>query len=204
MGPPWTARGANFYACTGSRSYFTLASQQAPSRAFARAARLVRFDRLVARVRYVGSMVSDVHRTILYGGIYIYPADKKSAKAPNQYKPTTATGEFDLSSSWSREPMGKKKRDHAAPPRTLDLAGASGGVQGPPRARLADRRVLPPLLPAGPVCGRACRTSRRRAAPGKRTRRLLDYAPVWRACGRRSCDSRRLTVKVVKARLVGG
>jgi len=28
--------------------------------------------------RYVGSMVSDVHRTILYGGIYLYPADKKS------------------------------------------------------------------------------------------------------------------------------
>lgn len=26
--------------------------------------------------RYVGSMVSDVHRTILYGGIYLYPADK--------------------------------------------------------------------------------------------------------------------------------
>ena len=23
-------------------------------------------------------MVSDVHRTILYGGIYLYPADKKS------------------------------------------------------------------------------------------------------------------------------
>lgn len=28
--------------------------------------------------RYVGSMVSDVHRTILYGGIFAYPADKKS------------------------------------------------------------------------------------------------------------------------------
>jgi len=27
--------------------------------------------------RYVGSMVSDVHRTILYGGVYMYPADKK-------------------------------------------------------------------------------------------------------------------------------
>jgi fructose-1,6-bisphosphatase I len=27
--------------------------------------------------RYVGSMVADVHRTILYGGIYMYPADKK-------------------------------------------------------------------------------------------------------------------------------
>uniref|UniRef100_A0A7S1PXM1 Fructose-1,6-bisphosphatase, cytosolic n=1 Tax=Alexandrium catenella TaxID=2925 RepID=A0A7S1PXM1_ALECA len=30
--------------------------------------------------RYVGSMVSDVHRTLLYGGIFIYPADKKSTK----------------------------------------------------------------------------------------------------------------------------
>ncbi|ETW09948.1 hypothetical protein, variant [Aphanomyces invadans] len=27
--------------------------------------------------RYVGSMVSDVHRTLLYGGIFFYPADKK-------------------------------------------------------------------------------------------------------------------------------
>mmetsp|Transcript_40995 Transcript_40995/g.67144 ORF Transcript_40995/g.67144 Transcript_40995/m.67144 type:complete len:341 (+) Transcript_40995:46-1068(+) len=30
--------------------------------------------------RYVGSMVSDIHRTLLYGGIYLYPADKKSPK----------------------------------------------------------------------------------------------------------------------------
>jgi len=30
--------------------------------------------------RYVGSMVSDVHRTILYGGIFLYPADTKSPK----------------------------------------------------------------------------------------------------------------------------
>lgn len=29
-------------------------------------------------LRYVGSMVADVHRTILYGGIFLYPADKKS------------------------------------------------------------------------------------------------------------------------------
>ena len=27
--------------------------------------------------RYVGSMVADVHRTLLYGGIYLYPADKE-------------------------------------------------------------------------------------------------------------------------------
>ena len=28
--------------------------------------------------RYVGSMVADVHRTILYGGIFLYPADTRS------------------------------------------------------------------------------------------------------------------------------
>ena len=28
--------------------------------------------------RYVGSMVADVHRTLLYGGIFVYPADTKS------------------------------------------------------------------------------------------------------------------------------
>jgi len=26
--------------------------------------------------RYVGSMVADIHRTLLYGGVYLYPADK--------------------------------------------------------------------------------------------------------------------------------
>jgi len=28
--------------------------------------------------RYVGSMVADIHRTLLYGGIFLYPADNKS------------------------------------------------------------------------------------------------------------------------------
>lgn len=28
--------------------------------------------------RYVGSMVADVHRTIKYGGIFLYPASKSS------------------------------------------------------------------------------------------------------------------------------
>ncbi|WP_456342529.1 class 1 fructose-bisphosphatase [Thermovibrio sp.] len=31
-------------------------------------------------LRYVGSMVADVHRTLFKGGIFIYPADKKNAK----------------------------------------------------------------------------------------------------------------------------
>lgn len=30
--------------------------------------------------RYVGSMVADVHRTLMYGGIFMYPANKKSPK----------------------------------------------------------------------------------------------------------------------------
>jgi len=30
--------------------------------------------------RYVGSMVADIHRTLLYGGIYLYPADNKNKK----------------------------------------------------------------------------------------------------------------------------
>lgn len=29
-------------------------------------------------LRYIGSMVSDVHRTILYGGIFMYPADRRN------------------------------------------------------------------------------------------------------------------------------
>jgi len=28
--------------------------------------------------RYIGSMVADVHRTLLYGGVFSYPADKKN------------------------------------------------------------------------------------------------------------------------------
>jgi fructose-1,6-bisphosphatase I len=31
-------------------------------------------------LRYIGSMVADVHRTLLYGGIFMYPADSKSPK----------------------------------------------------------------------------------------------------------------------------
>ena len=32
--------------------------------------------------RYIGSMVGDVHRTLLYGGIFGYPADKKNQVFP--------------------------------------------------------------------------------------------------------------------------
>jgi fructose-1,6-bisphosphatase I len=29
-------------------------------------------------LRYIGSMVGDMHRTLLYGGVFLYPADEKN------------------------------------------------------------------------------------------------------------------------------
>lgn len=36
----------------------------------------------VYSLRYIGSMVADVHRTLLYGGIFLYPSDTKDPKKP--------------------------------------------------------------------------------------------------------------------------
>ena len=33
--------------------------------------------------RYIGSLVSDIHRNLLHGGIFLYPADTKDAKKPH-------------------------------------------------------------------------------------------------------------------------
>ncbi len=33
--------------------------------------------------RYIGSLVADFHRTLLYGGIFVYPADAKDPKKPH-------------------------------------------------------------------------------------------------------------------------
>ena len=34
-------------------------------------------------MRYIGSMVADIHRTLLYGGIFMYPLDYKNKKKPS-------------------------------------------------------------------------------------------------------------------------
>ncbi|MCX7835246.1 MAG: class 1 fructose-bisphosphatase [bacterium] len=34
-------------------------------------------------LRYIGSMVADIHRTLLYGGIFLYPADTLDPKKPD-------------------------------------------------------------------------------------------------------------------------
>jgi fructose-1,6-bisphosphatase I len=36
----------------------------------------------VYSLRYIGSLVADFHRNLLYGGIFMYPADKKDPKKP--------------------------------------------------------------------------------------------------------------------------
>lgn len=53
--------------------------------------------------RYIGSMVADAYRTLLYGGIFAYPADKKSPKGKLRILYECApmamvfeNGEFDL------------------------------------------------------------------------------------------------------------
>jgi fructose-1,6-bisphosphatase I len=33
--------------------------------------------------RYIGSLVADFHRTLLYGGVFLYPADSKDPKKPH-------------------------------------------------------------------------------------------------------------------------
>jgi len=35
--------------------------------------------------RYIGSMVADVHRTLLYGGIFMYPADSSAPSGKLRY-----------------------------------------------------------------------------------------------------------------------
>ena len=37
-------------------------------------------DRKAYRLRYIGAMVADVHRTLLSGGIFVYPPDRKNPK----------------------------------------------------------------------------------------------------------------------------
>jgi fructose-1,6-bisphosphatase I len=38
------------------------------------------FSGKASTLRYIGTMVGDVHRTLLYGGIFFYPKDKKDGK----------------------------------------------------------------------------------------------------------------------------
>jgi len=74
-------------------------------------------------LRYVGSMVADVHRTLLYGGIFMYPSDKNSPNGklrvlyevfPMSYIMERAGGKS--STGWSRILSSTPKKIHERMP----------------------------------------------------------------------------------------
>eukprot|EP01132_Coremiostelium_polycephalum_P004948 gene4948-6165_t len=57
--------------------------------------------------RYIGSMVSDVHRTLLYGGIFMYPADSKSPQGKLRYLYEVGPLSFIMEQAGGRSTNGK-------------------------------------------------------------------------------------------------
>ncbi|CAI5743765.1 unnamed protein product [Peronospora destructor] len=76
--------------------------------------------------RYVGGMVSDIHRTILYGGIYLYPGSEKCKDGklrPVQVQPYVihyGAGGRDVDHRHGADP---RPRPHAHPPALTNLLG---------------------------------------------------------------------------------
>ncbi|KYR00268.1 D-fructose-1 [Tieghemostelium lacteum] len=57
--------------------------------------------------RYIGSMVSDVHRTLLYGGIFMYPADSKSPQGKLRFLYEVAPLSFIVEQAGGKSSDGK-------------------------------------------------------------------------------------------------
>jgi len=58
-------------------------------------------------LRYIGSMVADVHRTLLYGGIFMYPADSKSPNGKLRYLYEVAPLSFIMEQAGGKATTGK-------------------------------------------------------------------------------------------------
>ncbi|EFA85707.1 D-fructose-1,6-bisphosphate 1-phosphohydrolase [Heterostelium album PN500] len=58
--------------------------------------------------RYIGSMVSDVHRTLLYGGIFMYPGDTKSPNGKLRYLYEVAPLSFIVEQAGGKSSDGKQ------------------------------------------------------------------------------------------------
>jgi len=58
-------------------------------------------------LRYIGSMVADVHRTLLYGGIFMYPADSKSPNGKLRYLYEVAPLSFIMEQAGGKASNGK-------------------------------------------------------------------------------------------------
>eukprot|EP01116_Phalansterium_solitarium_P001372 TRINITY_DN11174_c0_g1_i2.p1 TRINITY_DN11174_c0_g1~~TRINITY_DN11174_c0_g1_i2.p1 ORF type:complete len:343 (+),score=93.23 TRINITY_DN11174_c0_g1_i2:143-1171(+) len=59
--------------------------------------------------RYVGSMVADVHRTLLYGGIFAYPADTKSPLGKLRYLYEVAPLSYIMEHAGGRSSTGRQR-----------------------------------------------------------------------------------------------
>lgn len=65
--------------------------------------------------RYVGSMVADVHRTLVYGGIFLYPANVKSPKGKVSGRASTNRQKYAVyyhvfvSDQWRQIAMGQSR-----------------------------------------------------------------------------------------------
>jgi fructose-1,6-bisphosphatase I len=61
------------------------------------------------QARYVGSMVADIHRTLLYGGIFIYPGDKRNPKGKLRLMYECNPMAFIMEEAGGRATDGKKR-----------------------------------------------------------------------------------------------
>jgi fructose-1,6-bisphosphatase I len=71
-------KGKIFSANMGNWEYW-----DQPTRDYLEYLRTPGEGRKVYSCRYIGSLVADFHRTLLYGGIFLYPADTKDPKKPH-------------------------------------------------------------------------------------------------------------------------
>jgi fructose-1,6-bisphosphatase I len=71
-------RGKIFSANTGYWDYW-----DKPVQDYVRFLRKPSEDKPVYSLRYIGSLVADFHRTLLYGGMFMYPADSKDPRKPH-------------------------------------------------------------------------------------------------------------------------
>jgi len=67
------SKGAIYSINEGNTMYW-----DEPTRAYVDSLKFPKSGSKPYSARYVGSMVADVHRTLLYGGIFMYPGDKQS------------------------------------------------------------------------------------------------------------------------------
>jgi fructose-1,6-bisphosphatase I len=70
-------------------------------------------------LRYIGSMVGDVHRTLLYGGIFMYPGDVNTPDGKLRYLYEAAPMAFLMEQAGGRADLGDGRRILEVKPTTL-------------------------------------------------------------------------------------